>query len=301
MRGSSVRMFVSMLMLMSNVDDLRATVLTSTKTRLLHSRPRWSIDDKQGEEVKQEPQSAASQCPSSSGGGASKEEPGRPQSDGPASEGPSSEEDGSSAGDQKQREEKNQPPPPPPPPHGNKTPWQVFAETLRSEFEASKEWKESTKALASSANQFTENESVKRARAAYSAASGAASSTTSTALRSTGQALGKGAAWTWETPVVKGVRAGVSATGKAIEKGTRPVRETEVYKKAVGEVKEVIDDGSSSRYGGWTEKEERRKRRELRAMNEAKASGTRQGRVEKAEEDLECVVRSRSRFAAPFH
>src|SRR5579862_5365702 len=55
---------------------------------------------------------------------------------------------------------------PPPPPHGDKSPWAVFTDTLKSEFKASKEWNESTKDLASSANQFTENESVKRARAA---------------------------------------------------------------------------------------------------------------------------------------
>ena len=44
---------------------------------------------------------------------------------------------------------------PPPPPHGDKTPWQVFTETLRSEFKASKEWNESTKQLASCINDFT--------------------------------------------------------------------------------------------------------------------------------------------------
>ncbi|KAI9834646.1 MAG: hypothetical protein M1826_000048 [Phylliscum demangeonii] len=181
--------------------------------------------------------------------------------------------------------EKDDAPPPPPPPHGNKTPWQVFTETLRSEFEASKEWTESTKALASSANQFTQNESVKRARAAYTAASDVATSTTSSALRGTGKALGKGAAWTWETPVVRGVRAGVNATGKAIEKGTRPVRETDAYKKAVGGVKDVIDDGSSSRYGGWIEKEERRKKRELREFGSARGSAREGGKAEPIEEN----------------
>jgi import inner membrane translocase subunit TIM44 len=174
-------------------------------------------------------------------------------------EGPSEE------GGEKTKEE-----PPPPPPHGDKTPWQVFTETLQTEFKASKEWNESTKALASSAHQFTESESVKRARAAYEAASSTATSTTSEALKKTGKVLGQGAAWTWDTPVVKGLRHGVTATGHGIEKVTRPVRETKVYKKAVGEVKEVIDDGSSSRYGGWVEKEERRRQRELRELQEAK-------------------------------
>ena len=172
-------------------------------------------------------------------------------------------------------------PPPPPPPHGDKTPWQVFTETLRNEFKASKEWNESTKALASSAHQFTENESIKRAKAAYTAASGAATSKTSSALKSTGKAIGQGAAWTWETPVVRGVRAGVSATGKGLDKVTKPVRETAAFKT----VKDVIDDGSSSRYGGWIEKEERRKKRELREMQEFQASGGMRKRNEKIEED----------------
>lgn len=162
----------------------------------------------------------------------------------------------------------------PPPPHGDKSPWQVFTETLSSEFKASKEWNESTKALASSAHQFTESESVKRARQAYEASSSAVSSTTATVLKSTAGAVGKGAAWTWETPVVKGVRKTANATGNLIEKGTRPIRETEAFKN----VKNVIDDGSSSRYGGWVEKEERRKARELREMQEAKASGLPGGR-----------------------
>lgn len=187
----------------------------------------------------------------------------------------------------KSEEEEKKKPPPPPPPHGDKTPWQVFAETLQTEFKASKEWNESTKALASSAHQFSESESVKRARAAYDAASGAASSKTSSALKGTGKALGQSAAWTWDTPVVKGLRSGVTATGRGIEKATRPVRETEAYKTAVGGVKDTIDDGSSSRYGGWVEKEERRKQRELRELNEAKAG--RSSRVEKMEEDPEYV------------
>lgn len=173
----------------------------------------------------------------------------------------------------------------PPPPHGDKSPWQVFTETLQSEFKASKEWNESRKALASSAHQFTENENIKRARAAYEAASGAATTRTSSAFKHTGQAIGKGAAWTWNTPVVKGVRMGVNATGTGFEKATRPVRETEAYKSAVGGVRDAIDDGSSSRYGGWIEKEERRKQRKQREEMAARAG--RGGKVEKAVEDPE--------------
>lgn len=87
--------------------------------------------------------------------------------------------------------------------------------------------------------------------------------------------------------MVKGVRSGVNATGRGIEKITRPARETQVYKSAIGNVKNVIDDGSSSRYGGWVEKEERRKQRELRELEEAsKAVGSERAEApQKMEED----------------
>ncbi|KAG5977831.1 hypothetical protein E4U55_006528 [Claviceps digitariae] len=148
---------------------------------------------------------------------------------------------------------------PPPPPHGDKTPWQVFMETMNTEFQASKEWNESTKQIGAAAHQFSESESVRRAREAYEKSTGAISSTTSRAVKSTAGAIGKGAAWTWETPVMKGVRKAANVTGDAVDKATKPIRETEAFRN----VKEVIDDGSSSRYGGWLEKEERRKRRAL--------------------------------------
>ena len=167
---------------------------------------------------------------------------------------------------------------PPPPPHGDKSPWQVFRETLSSEFKASKEWNESTRQLASSAHQFTESQGVQNARNAYNATAGAATSKTGEALKYTGKALGQGAAWTWDTKVVQGVREGVNATGRGIEKATRPVRETKTFQS----IKEAVDDGSSSRYGGWVEKEERRKKKELRDLKEVQ-SGTRP--AAKMEED----------------
>ncbi|CAD6446776.1 9e511911-5515-4cf5-affd-5ce4b6040598 [Sclerotinia trifoliorum] len=166
--------------------------------------------------------------------------------------------------------------PPPPPPHGDKTPWQVFTETLQSEFKASKEWNESTKQLAEGAHQFTENENVKRARQAFETTTGAVSSTTGKVLKTTAGAVGKGAAWTWETPVVKGVRTTVNATANVLDKATQPIRQTEAYKN----VKNVIDDGSSSRYGGWVEKEERRKARELRELEEGTTGKSKEVPVE---------------------
>jgi import inner membrane translocase subunit TIM44 len=83
-------------------------------------------------------------------------------------------------------------------------------------------------------------------------------------LKGAGRAIGQGAAWTWDTKMVQGIRSGVNATGRGIEKATRPVRETKTFK----DISEAIDDGSSSRYGGWVEKEERRKKREAQLLKE---------------------------------
>ncbi|KAK6531458.1 protein translocase subunit [Arthrobotrys megalospora] len=174
-------------------------------------------------------------------------------------------EEGEGEGEKKQEKKKEEPPPPPP--HGDKSPFAVFMDTLRSEFKQSKEWNESTKAIADQAQQFTESDAVRAAREAYdksSKAAGAATSATGETLKKVGGAIGKGAQWTWETPVMKAGRDAVKATGHGVEKMTRPIRETETYKTVKGNVQEVIDDGSSSRYGGYLEREERMRQRELR-------------------------------------
>lgn len=186
--------------------------------------------------------------------------------------------EGEGEGEQTGDKEKKKKDAPPPPPHGDKSPWQVFTDTLRTEFKASKEWNESTKQLSGDIQDFKESEAVRRAREGY----GAVSSTTGKVLSGTGKVIGQGAAWTWDSMPVKGVRAGVNATGRGIEKATRPVRETETYKF----VANVIDDGSSSRYGGWVDKEQRRKLREAREAKEI-AEGRRPSKVEKMEEDPE--------------
>lgn len=191
-------------------------------------------------------------------------------------------------GPKEEEGEKKKTPPPPPPKHGDKTPWQVFTETLQQEFKASKEWNEGTKQLQGSVHDFTQNPNVQRARSAYNKATEAAGSTTSAALKSTAGAIGSGAAWTWDTSVVKGLRKGAGAVGSGVEKVTRPLRETEAYK----DVKNVIDDGSSSRYGGWTEKEERRRRRAEQEAREI-AEGKRPRRSEPMEEDPKSVSKWR--------
>ena len=236
--------------------------LHTSAPRYQQPRPQEDVRDPPREETQSEAKTEGSSQESS------EEAKSKDSEDGP-----------SESKDDSKEESKEKKDAPPPPPHGDKSPWQVFTETLRTEFKASKEWNDSTKQLASSAHQFTESEGVRKARAAYDATAGAATTKTASAIKNTGKALGQGAAWTWDTKVVQGIRQGVNATGRGIEQATRPVRET----KAFQNIKEAVDDGSSSRYGGWIEKEERRKKRELRDLK----AGVRP--VEKMEEDPKCV------------
>lgn len=191
--------------------------------------------------------------------------------------------------DQETKDKKEEEAPPPPPPHGDKSPFAVFYETLQSEFKKSQEWQESTKQLGATAQQFTESPAVQKAREAYGTTAevaGKVGEKTAETLGKTASAIGKGAAWTWQTPVVKAGRAAVRVTGEGVAKVTKPVRETKVYKDIKQNVEEVIDDGSSSRYGGFLERDERKKQREMREMKGSYK------RAEKHEENVKYVPRS---------
>lgn len=241
--------------------ELRLTSITTSQSRNLHLSARRLQEEKHKADPKpsESAESAAEQKPK-----AEEDTEAKPESESSKkTEGEEGKEENKKEGEEEGKEEdgqgKKKEDAPPPPPHGDKTPWQVFTETMSTEFQKSKEWNESTKQIGAAAHQFSESESVRRAREAYEKSTGAVSSTASAAIKGTAGAIGKGAAWTWDTSVMKGVRKAANVTGGAVDKATKPIRDTEAYKN----VRDVIDDGSSSRYGGWTDKEERRKRREM--------------------------------------
>lgn len=78
----------------------------------------------------------------------------------------------------------------------------------------------------------------------------------------------------------------MNATAEELDKATAPIRDTKVYK----EVKNVIDDGTSRRYGGFEARDERRRRREeklAQKMKEKFASGEILRSNKPTEENLE--------------
>ncbi|KAF2276024.1 TIM44 subunit of mitochondria import inner membrane translocase [Westerdykella ornata] len=243
----------------------------SSFSRQFHSRSAlWQQAQKQTEETVRDAPEGTKQ--STAEGAAGQQQEGEE-----AKEKKAGEEEEGEEGEQGKKKKEDLPPPPK---HGDKSPWQVFTETLKQEFQASKEWNESTKQLSAGVNDFTQNPKVQKARSTYNQVTEVASTKTAAALKTTAEAVGKGAAWTWETAPVKGVRKVANVTGSGIEYVTRPVRKS----KAFQAVKETVDDGSSSRYGGWVEKEERRRRRELRELNELQRTGGRKP-TEPMEED----------------
>jgi import inner membrane translocase subunit TIM44 len=186
--------------------------------------------------------------------------------------------------EEEKKEEEKKEAPPPPPPHGDKSPFAVFMETLQTEFKKSQEWQESTKQLADSANQFTESPAVRKAREVSSKTAevtGKVAEKTAETLGKGAATVGKGIEWTWNTPVVKAGRIVAKKTAEGVDHVTKPVRETKVYKDVTSNIKEVVDDGASSRYGGFLEQEERKRQRELRQSKAPK--------VERFEEDLKYV------------
>jgi import inner membrane translocase subunit TIM44 len=146
--------------------------------------------------------------------------------------------------------------------HGDKTPFQVFMDTFKDEWGKSKELQHNIKALQDETGRMSESGAYKKAKEALEKAksgTSAASSVTGETLKKAGRVVGQAASTAWESPVVKTTRTAVHKTAESVDKATEPIRKTELYKN----VKEVIDDGSSMRYGGFEEKEARRKRREL--------------------------------------
>ncbi|KAI3402594.1 TIM44 [Candida oxycetoniae] len=132
------------------------------------------------------------------------------------------------------------------------TPLKVFLDTFRQEVKKSSELKENIKALQDESGRLAESEAFKRAKEAYAKAQ-KGSSAAGVMVKKTADAVGDVAQKAWDSPVGKGVRTSVRVSAEAADKAFEPVRKTQIYK----DVSEVIDDGSSTSYGGFLTKEQR--------------------------------------------
>ncbi|AGO11660.1 AaceriADL118Cp [[Ashbya] aceris (nom. inval.)] len=141
--------------------------------------------------------------------------------------------------------------------NGPKSPLQVFRETFKEEWKKSQELQDNIKALQDAGGRLGESDAYKKAREAYLKAQ-KGSTIVGKTLKRTGETLENITAQAWDSEIGKSTREAVNKTAQKLDESFEPVRQTKVYK----DMSEIIDDGESSRYGGFMEKERRREKRE---------------------------------------
>ncbi|CDO93975.1 unnamed protein product [Kluyveromyces dobzhanskii CBS 2104] len=146
-----------------------------------------------------------------------------------------------------------------------RSPLQIFRQTFKQEWEKSKELQDNIKALQDASGKLGESEAYKKAREAYVKAQ-KGSTIVGKTLQKTGETVENIASKAWDSEIAKSTRKAVNKTADKLDESFEPVRRTKVYK----DVSDVIDDGDSSRYGGFITKEQRKIMKE-----EAIASGKR--------------------------
>ncbi|RKP32064.1 TIM44 subunit of mitochondria import inner membrane translocase [Metschnikowia bicuspidata] len=147
-----------------------------------------------------------------------------------------------------------------------KSPMQVFFETFKDEVKKSNELKQDIKALQDETGRVADSEAFKKAKEAYDRAQ-RGSSAAGKIAKQTVEMVGDVTQKAWESPVGRGVRTTVRTGAEVADKAFEPVRKTQLYK----DIGNVIDDGSSTAYGGYLTKEQRealrQKELELKAQD----------------------------------
>lgn len=132
------------------------------------------------------------------------------------------------------------------------SPLKVFFDTFKAEVKKSSELKDNIKALQDQSGRVADSEAFRKAKEAFDKAQ-KGSSAAGKVAKKTADAVGGAAVKAWDSPVGKGVRTTVRVSADAADKAFEPVRNTQVYK----DVSDIIDDGSSTQYGGFLTKEQR--------------------------------------------
>lgn len=140
---------------------------------------------------------------------------------------------------------------------GQRSPIDIFRDTFKKEWKKSQELQDNIRTLQDASGRLGESEAYKKAREAYARAQ-KGSTIVGKTLKKTGETMETIATKAWESDIGKNTRKAATVAAKKIDESFEPVRQTKIYK----DVSEVIDDGDSSRYGGFITKEQRRLKRE---------------------------------------
>ncbi|KAG9306297.1 hypothetical protein G9A89_018180 [Geosiphon pyriformis] len=173
-----------------------------------------------------------------------------------------------------------------------------FMETFKAQIQKNKELQQNMKLLQDQAGSLGESEALRKAKKVYERAKEGAETTTSIGseaikqsveeLKKSAERIGSTVSETLkevsETEFVKESKEKISDFAEKVSSTTEPIRQTKVYSTVRNTLKETVED-SSSRYGGFIDKETRRKVREeamldhgggpkVRKMNEDPEAGS---------------------------
>jgi len=138
-----------------------------------------------------------------------------------------------------------------------RSPFQVFAETLRDELKKSQDMQDNLKQLQGQSDKIQDSETMRRAREAYERARIVSSikhnprlQAAADALRRSGgqvsAAVGATLRQMEESELMRSLNAMSNRLRRQVEDSTAPVRNTEVYKAFAETISEAFDDGSGA-------------------------------------------------------
>ncbi|WWC73315.1 uncharacterized protein I206_107282 [Kwoniella pini CBS 10737] len=192
-----------------------------------------------------------------------------------------------------------------PPPEDNsppRSPWAVFTQVLKEEIEKNKGWQDNVKQLQGDVDKMADSAAMKRARDIYEKTRITNLIKNNPRIQSAVGDLQKAGISVQDavqhalrdSEVLRAISAATSRFVSAATSATQPIRDTKTYQVIAESIEDAFDDttGVSSRYGGYEEKDARRKKRELRAIRAAKAGKVVHKKVEENPEAGEALVLS---------
>ncbi|CAK9783382.1 putative peripheral mitochondrial membrane protein [Cutaneotrichosporon oleaginosum] len=162
------------------------------------------------------------------------------------------------------------------------SPFKVFLRVFKEEIDKNQGWQQNVKQLQGDVDKMADSEAMKKAREMYERTRitnmmkenprlAAAVEDLKKAGVSVNEAVSRALQ---DSEVLKAIARVSNSVAMFADHATAPIRDTEVYKAIAASVEEAFDDtaGTNLRYGGYVEKEERRRRREARRIKAGKTS-----------------------------
>ncbi|KDQ19551.1 hypothetical protein BOTBODRAFT_41719 [Botryobasidium botryosum FD-172 SS1] len=165
-----------------------------------------------------------------------------------------------------------------------KSPFQTFVDVLRDELRKNRELQDNVKQLQGDVDKLQDSEAMKKAKDVYERARLISSIKENPKLRAAadelrkqgvkvGDAVAEAVKTMEESDVMRALSRASAAVSSTISTTTEPIRKTAAYQALQETVLDALDDSGSSKYGGYEEKEARRKRREQRLLKAGRGGG----------------------------